>query len=244
MGPIHRIRRPVPEHVRVRRYNRVSGTHRLKAAAPPLATAMDHLACQSPCWCDPAAADRRHPGAVRHVPGDRPAQRAGRMGALRVLRRAFALVLGLKLYLITTPDGMPVAWCLASPKIGEREAAAELLAHAARGGALRPGLTLIGDKGLAGREFEDLVTAGYRCAWSAGPPRRGAPSRVDRLDPAVDRVGQRHPQGPARPRTPAAAPRKAFMPASPSGCWPWPPASGTTGPAAEPVKRSLTAYDN
>ena len=45
--------------------------------------------------------------------------------------------------------------------LGEREAAAELLAHAARTGALRPGLTLIGDKGFAGREFEDLVTATF-----------------------------------------------------------------------------------
>jgi hypothetical protein len=68
---------------------------------------------------------------------------------------------GLKLYLISTPDGMPVAWCLADPKIGEREVAGELLAHAARTGALRPGLILIGDKGFAGREFEDLVTTGY-----------------------------------------------------------------------------------
>jgi len=29
---------------------------------------------------------------------------------------------GLKLYLITTPDAMPLTWCLASPQIGEREA--------------------------------------------------------------------------------------------------------------------------
>jgi hypothetical protein len=56
---------------------------------------------------------------------------------------------------------MPVAWCLASPKLGEREVAAELLAHAARTGALRPGLILIGDKGFAGRDFENLVTTGY-----------------------------------------------------------------------------------
>ena len=62
---------------------------------------------------------------------------------------------------------MPVAWCLASAKIGEREVAAELLAHAARTGALRPGLTLIGDKGFAGRDFEDLVTTGYGLHWSA-----------------------------------------------------------------------------
>jgi hypothetical protein len=68
---------------------------------------------------------------------------------------------GLKLYLVATPDGMPVAWCLASPKIGEREVAGELPAHAARTEALRPGLILIGDKGFAGREFEDLVTTGH-----------------------------------------------------------------------------------
>jgi hypothetical protein len=52
---------------------------------------------------------------------------------------------------------MPVAWCLASPQIGERDVAAELLAHATRTAALRPGLTLIGDKGFAGRDFEDQV---------------------------------------------------------------------------------------
>src|SRR2546430_8104720 len=83
---------------------------------------------------------------------------------------------GLKLYLITTPDGMPVAWCLASPKIGEREAAAELLAHAARTRALRPGLTLIGDKGFAGRDFEDLVTTGFSMSL-VRPDRRGETPR-------------------------------------------------------------------
>jgi hypothetical protein len=30
---------------------------------------------------------------------------------------------GLKLYLVTTAHGMPVAWCLADPKLGEREIA-------------------------------------------------------------------------------------------------------------------------
>jgi len=48
-----------------------------------------------------------------------------------------------------------------SPRIGECEVAAELMAHAARTGARRPGLTLIGDKGFAGRDFKDLATAGY-----------------------------------------------------------------------------------
>ena len=97
---------------------------------------------------------------MRRIAGDGQALRAGRVGALWLLRGAFALGLGLKLYLVTTPDGMPVAWCLADPSIGKREVAAALLAHAARTGALRPGLSLAGDKGFCGREFEDLVTTG------------------------------------------------------------------------------------
>ena len=39
--------------------------------------------------------------------------------------------------------------------------ASDLLEHAARAGALRPGLTLIGDKGFADRDFEDLLRNGF-----------------------------------------------------------------------------------
>jgi hypothetical protein len=61
---------------------------------------------------------------------------------------------GLKLYLICTAEGMPVAWCLADPKIGEREVAADLLDLARATGALRAGMIVLADKGLAGRELE------------------------------------------------------------------------------------------
>lgn len=61
---------------------------------------------------------------------------------------------GLKLYLVTTLDGMPIVWCLADPKLGEREVAAELLGHAHDLAALPTGVVLIGDKGFAGRAFE------------------------------------------------------------------------------------------
>ena len=61
---------------------------------------------------------------------------------------------GLKLYLLTTTEGMPVTWCLADPKIGEREVAAELLGHARGTGALQPAMIVLADKGLAGREME------------------------------------------------------------------------------------------
>jgi hypothetical protein len=61
------------------------------------------------------------------------------MGWLRVLPVAFALVLGPEAVPAHHAGREPAAWCLPSPKIGEREVAAERLAHAARTRALRPG---------------------------------------------------------------------------------------------------------
>jgi hypothetical protein len=176
---------------------------RLKAAAPLLAAALDHLARQCPSWHDPVRLLDATPvpcGASRETV--RRSELAGWAGYGYCAAHS-RWYWGLKLYLITTPDGMPVTWCLASPKIGEREAAAGLLAHAARTGALRPGLTLIGDKGFAGRDFENLVTTGYGMHLLRPDRRDEAPRpRGDRVDPPVDRIGQRHPQGPARPGTP------------------------------------------
>jgi len=134
---------------------------RVKAAAPLLAAAIDHLARQAPSWYDPVRLIDATPvpcGTSRETV--KRSELAG-WAAYGYCAAHSRFSWGLKLYLITAPDGMPVAWCLASPRLGEREVAAELLAHAARTGALRPGLTLIGDKGFAGREFEDLVTAGF-----------------------------------------------------------------------------------
>jgi hypothetical protein len=134
---------------------------RLKAAAPLLAAAMDYLARESPCWHDQVRLIDATPvpcGASRETV--RRSELAGWAGYGYCAAHS-RYYWGLKLYLVTTPDGMPVAWCLATPKIGEREAAAQLLAHAARTGSLRPGLTLIGDKGFAGRDYENLLTTGY-----------------------------------------------------------------------------------
>lgn len=61
---------------------------------------------------------------------------------------------GLKLYLLTTAEGMPLAWCLADPKLGEREVACDLLAHAREDRMLAAGAVVLADKGLAGREME------------------------------------------------------------------------------------------
>jgi Transposase DDE domain len=53
---------------------------------------------------------------------------------------------------------MPVVWCLADPKLGEREVATELLAHAHDLAALPTGVVLIGDMGFTGREFAQAMT--------------------------------------------------------------------------------------
>ena len=216
---------------------------RLKKAAPLLAAAIDHLARQSPCWYDPVRLIDATPvpcGASRETV--RRSELAGwaHYGYCAAHSRWYW---GLKLYLITTPDGMPVAWCLADPKIGEREAAAELLACAARAGALRAGLTLIGDKGFAGRDFEDLVTSEYRLHLV----RPASATRRPGTGPSAGSGS-----GSNRSTTPskaswtwngtAAAPPRASTPGPRSGCWPWPPASGPTGPPVPAT--SDPAYDH
>src|SRR5438045_7135589 len=115
---------------------------------------MDHLARQSPCWHDQVRLIDATPvpcGTSRETV--RRSELAGwaHYGYCASHSRWYW---GLKLYLITTPDGMPVAWCLADPKIGEREVAADLLDLARDTGALRAGMIVLADKGLAGRELE------------------------------------------------------------------------------------------
>lgn len=63
---------------------------------------------------------------------------------------------GFRLYLLCTPDGMPVIWGLANPKLGEREVTEALLRHDRD--LIQPGQVIVGDKGFAGKEFEDFVT--------------------------------------------------------------------------------------
>jgi hypothetical protein len=62
---------------------------------------------------------------------------------------------GFRLYLIAAPDGMPIIWGLANPKIGEREVTRALLEHDHH--LIRTGQVILGDKGFAGREFETFI---------------------------------------------------------------------------------------
>jgi Transposase DDE domain len=134
-------------------YNR-----RLRRAAALVALALQDLATRAPSWWDqlrlvdstpvPCAASRQtvKRSALAGVAG---------YGYCKRHHRYFW---GLRLYVLATPDGLPVAWCLATPKLGEREVVAALLAHERR--RLRPGLVIVADKGFAGHDFEQLV-AGY-----------------------------------------------------------------------------------
>jgi hypothetical protein len=136
---------------------------------------------------------------------------------------------GLKLYVLTTPDGSPVAWCLASPKLGEREVAMALLDH----GSLQPGQVLIVDKGLAGGAEVDRHVAGLE-AVLVRPDRLDEPARFGSLRPVrqwvesvIDTL-----KGQLGLESTAAAAWPGSTPGSPSGCWPWPQPSGSTGNSA------------
>jgi hypothetical protein len=85
---------------------------------------------------------------------------------------------GLRLHLIATPAGLPVAFALANPKTDEREVAIDLLDSDPALLAGRQGQTLIADKGYTSASFESRL-AGHgiellRPARRNEPPRRGA----------------------------------------------------------------------
>jgi Transposase DDE domain len=130
---------------------------RLRAAGHQLCLAIRHLAMLAPSWCDglrlldatplPCAASRQTVNRSALWPHCA-------YGYCRAHSRWYW---GFKLYLLTAPDGMPIGWCLASPKLGERDVAAALLDDAARQHALAQGTIIVCDKGFAGRAFHRHV---------------------------------------------------------------------------------------
>lgn len=86
---------------------------------------------------------------------------------------------GFKLYLVCAPDGMPITWCLANPKLGERDVAEALLDDAARQHALAAGTIILADKRFASATFEQHV-AGLG-AHLVRPDRKGEATRFGSL---------------------------------------------------------------
>lgn len=85
---------------------------------------------------------------------------------------------GLRLYLVTTAEGMPVLWALAHPKLGEREVTGALLE--ADPHLIRPGQIILADKGFAGADFEAFITTELG-AHLLRPDRRNEPARFGKL---------------------------------------------------------------
>ena len=147
---------------------------RLRRLAPELLFAINALARLSPSFCDrlrlldstpvPCAASRE---TVRRSD---LAGFAG-YGYCRSHSRWFW---GFRLYLVCSPDGLPIGFELAAANQPERTVALELLER-----VLQPGQTVIADKGFAGAEFEQHVAQlGARLV---RPDRRNEPARFGSL---------------------------------------------------------------
>jgi Transposase DDE domain len=125
---------------------------RLRQLAPQLLEAITLLARLSPSFCDrlrlldstpvPCAASRE---TVRR------SALAG-IGGYGYCRSHSRWFWGFRLYLLCSPDGLPIGFELAPANAPERVVAAELLER-----VLEPGQIVIGDKGFAGADFEQHV---------------------------------------------------------------------------------------
>jgi hypothetical protein len=147
---------------------------RLRALAPQPLQAIRLLARLSPSFCDrlrlldstpvPCAASRE---TVRR------SQLAGHAG-YGYCRSHSRWFWGFRLYLLCSPDGLPIGLELAPANPPERIVAAELLDR-----VLQPGQIVIADKGFAGAEFEHHVaTLGGRLL---RPDRKNEPPRFGSL---------------------------------------------------------------
>jgi hypothetical protein len=160
---------------------RQPGYHkRVKAAAPLICKTTLYLATLCPSWQDDMRLLDATPvpcGTSRQTV--RRSELAGwaNYGYCAAHSRWYWV---LKLYLLSTAEGMPAAWCLADPKIGEREVAAALLARARDSGVLRENMIVLADKGLAGREIERYATGELR-ALLVRPDRKDEQRRFGNL---------------------------------------------------------------
>jgi hypothetical protein len=159
---------------------------RVTAAAPLITTVIDRLAAQTPAGVDTL---RLIDATVIPCGMSRQAALGSALSGWAgygYCRSHSRWIWGLKLYLVTALDGTPLTWCLATPALGERDVAAELLAHARHHGQLAAGVVLIGDKGFAGRAFEQHT--GQLDILFVRPDRRDEARRHGNLAPVRQRI--------------------------------------------------------
>ncbi|MEU9503124.1 IS982 family transposase [Streptomyces sp. NPDC048196] len=151
---------------------------RLNAAGPLISQVIAALARQVPTWHDnlrlidstplPCAASRE---STKH------SELAGHAG-YGYCRSHSRFFWGFRLYLLTTAEGMPISWCLANPKLGERQMIVALLERAHH--LIRTGQVILADKGFTGRRFETFL-AEHLGVHLVRPDRKDEPVRHGRL---------------------------------------------------------------
>jgi DDE family transposase len=131
---------------------------RLRGAAGLITTLIRMLAVDTSAWSDdtwlidstPVECGRSQPTAKR-------SELAGWAGYGYCASHS-RYFWGLRLHLVCTPAGLPVAFALTNPKIDEREVARDLFEIEPELLGRRPGQTVIADKGYASAEFETFLT--------------------------------------------------------------------------------------
>ncbi|WP_405088336.1 IS982 family transposase [Microbispora sp. NBC_01389] len=153
---------------------------------------------------------------------------------------------GLRLHLLCTLGGLPIAFALTGAKADERDILQGMLDHAPELLTGRPGQTIIGDKNYYGREFEQNLTDGdIRLLRPArkGEPERAGSALFKPLRQTIESINQtfkgqldleRH-----AGRTPSGVIARvlARILALTAAIW----HNDKTG---QPIKRSLIAYDH
>jgi hypothetical protein len=149
---------------------------RLRAAAPLIRACIRALAASTAIWTDDVwVVDSTPVECGRSRETARRSDLAGwaEYGYCASHSRYFW---GLRLHLVCTLHGLPIAFALTGAKADEREVLTALLAAAPDLLAARPDQTLIGDKNYYGRGFETgMAAAGIRLL---RPARKGEPARA------------------------------------------------------------------
>jgi len=130
---------------------------RLRAALPLLARAVRALAQDTDLWQDPAwIVDSTPVECARSRPAVRRSALAG-WAAYGYCPSHSRFFWGLRLHLVCTPAGLPIAWALASPKIDERQVLKAIIEHDPDLIADRPGLVIIADKGYVSQDLDSWL---------------------------------------------------------------------------------------
>jgi hypothetical protein len=152
---------------------------RVRSLAPQICQVIAHLARSSPSFCDRLRLLDSTPVPCGQSRETRKRSELAGWAAYGYCASHSRFFWGLRLYLLCAPDGMPISFCLAPANEPERDVAAAMLERARRDGMLCGGEIIIGDKGFAGEEFEQIVAA--LDATLVRPDRRDETPRFGKL---------------------------------------------------------------